>query len=131
MDSTREEGEKLAHSAFDKIVSPSFLWVGLGEGIGLRRGLLCSCSSVGRQIPLSFLERVKDDFNKRYGVEKLLPPSKKFEQNLGSRSRGEKIELLVDKTENHCSQAQDFQQQGTQMRRKMWFQNMKIKLILL
>lgn len=28
-------------------------------------------------------------------------------------------------------QAQDFRQQGTKMRRKMWFQNMKIKLIVL
>lgn len=28
-------------------------------------------------------------------------------------------------------QAQDFRQQGTQMRRKMWFQNMKVKLIVL
>ncbi|KAF2615626.1 hypothetical protein F2Q70_00008287 [Brassica cretica] len=45
--------------------------------------------------------------------------------------RGEKIELLVDKTENLRSQAQDFRTQGTQMRRKMWFQNMKIKLIVL
>ncbi|GAV62744.1 LOW QUALITY PROTEIN: Synaptobrevin domain-containing protein, partial [Cephalotus follicularis] len=44
--------------------------------------------------------------------------------------RGEKIELLVDKIENLRSQA-DFRQQGTQMRRKMWFQNMKIELIVL
>lgn len=28
-------------------------------------------------------------------------------------------------------QAQDFRTQGTQMRRKMWLQNMKIKLIVL
>jgi len=28
-------------------------------------------------------------------------------------------------------QAQDFRQQGTKMRRKMWLQNMKIKLIVL
>ena len=28
-------------------------------------------------------------------------------------------------------QAQDFRTQGTQIRRKMWFQNMKIKLIVL
>jgi len=28
-------------------------------------------------------------------------------------------------------QAQDFRQQGTKIRRKMWFQNMKIKLIVL
>ncbi|KAL8254024.1 hypothetical protein R6Q59_032245 [Mikania micrantha] len=45
--------------------------------------------------------------------------------------RGEKIELLVDKTENLRSQAQDFRTQGTQIRRKMWLQNMKIKLIVL
>ncbi|KAL5702499.1 hypothetical protein ACHQM5_027712 [Ranunculus cassubicifolius] len=45
--------------------------------------------------------------------------------------RGEKIELLVDKTENLRSQAQDFRTQGTQMRRKMWLANMKIKLIVL
>jgi len=28
-------------------------------------------------------------------------------------------------------QAQDFRRQGGQLRRKMWFQNMKIKLIVL
>jgi vesicle-associated membrane protein 72 len=28
-------------------------------------------------------------------------------------------------------QAQDFRQQGTKVRRKMWLQNMKIKLIVL
>ncbi|CAN6458845.1 unnamed protein product [Victoria cruziana] len=45
--------------------------------------------------------------------------------------RDEKIELLVDKTKNLRSQAQDFRTQGTKMRRKLWFQNMKIKLIVL
>ncbi|ONI25444.1 hypothetical protein PRUPE_2G303800 [Prunus persica] len=44
--------------------------------------------------------------------------------------RGEKIELLVDKTDNLRSQAQDFRTQGTKMKRKMWFQNMNIKLIV-
>lgn len=45
--------------------------------------------------------------------------------------RGEKIELLVDKTENLHQQAQDFRTSGTKIRRKMWLQNMKIKLIVL
>lgn len=45
--------------------------------------------------------------------------------------RGEKIELLVDKTENLRDQAQDFRSTGTQLRRKMWLQNMKVKLIVL
>ncbi|CAI0436777.1 unnamed protein product [Linum tenue] len=44
--------------------------------------------------------------------------------------RGEKIELLVDKTENLRSQAQDFRQQGTKIKRKMWYENMKMKLIV-
>ncbi|XP_019166108.1 PREDICTED: putative vesicle-associated membrane protein 726 [Ipomoea nil] len=45
--------------------------------------------------------------------------------------RGEKIELLVDKTEDLRSQAQDFRKQGTQIKKKLWFENMKIKLVVL
>ncbi|KAI7733430.1 hypothetical protein M8C21_003584, partial [Ambrosia artemisiifolia] len=37
--------------------------------------------------------------------------------------RGEKIELLVDKTENLQFQADSFHIQGRQLRRKMWLQN--------
>ncbi|KAG6420021.1 hypothetical protein SASPL_116535 [Salvia splendens] len=44
--------------------------------------------------------------------------------------RGEKIELLVDKTDNLKSQAQDFRKQGTKMKRNMWIENMKIKLVV-
>ncbi|RDX60342.1 Vesicle-associated membrane protein 724 [Mucuna pruriens] len=45
--------------------------------------------------------------------------------------RGENLTILADKTETLRSQAQDFRKQGTQVRRKMWFQNMKIKLVVL
>lgn len=45
--------------------------------------------------------------------------------------RGEKIELMVDKTEQLQFQAQDFQNQGAKIRRKMWFRNTKVKLICL
>ncbi|KAK6933562.1 v-SNARE, coiled-coil homology domain [Dillenia turbinata] len=44
--------------------------------------------------------------------------------------RGERIELLVDKTENLQFQADSFQRQGRQLRRKMWFQNLRIKIIV-
>ncbi|XP_048235433.1 vesicle-associated membrane protein 721 isoform X1 [Ricinus communis] len=158
--------------------------------------------SAGRQIPIAFLERVKEDFNKRYGggkaataqahglnrefgyrfasfyfqiksnefefllkhavliclcyrsklkehmqycvdhpeeISKLAKVKAQVSEVKGVMmeniekvlDRGEKIELLVDKTENLRSQAQDFRQQGTKMRRKMWIQNMKIKLIVL
>ncbi|XP_039048015.1 vesicle-associated membrane protein 721-like isoform X1 [Hibiscus syriacus] len=128
--------------------------------------------SVGRQVPMAFLERIKEDFTKRYGGGKAAAaPANSLSKEFGPKlkehmqycidhpeeiskiakvkaqvsevkgvmmeniekvlDRGEKIELLVDKTENLRYQAQDFRQQGTQMRRKMWLQNMKIKLIVL
>ncbi|KAK6911252.1 v-SNARE, coiled-coil homology domain [Dillenia turbinata] len=128
--------------------------------------------SVGRQVPIAFLERVKEDFNKRYGGGKAATAvAKSLNKEFGPKlkehmqfcvdhpeevsklekvkaqvsevkgvmmeniekvlDRGGKIELLVDKTENLRSQAQDFRQIGTKMRRKMWLKNMKIKLIVL
>ncbi|KAI8001422.1 putative vesicle-associated membrane protein 726 [Camellia lanceoleosa] len=128
--------------------------------------------SVGRQIPMAFLERVKDDFVSRYGGGKAaMAAANSLNKEFGSKlkehmqycvdhpeeisklskvkaqvsevkgvmmeniekvlDRGEKIELLVDKTENLHQQAQDFRSTGTKMRRKMWLQNMKIKLIVL
>ncbi|XP_010943829.1 vesicle-associated membrane protein 727 [Elaeis guineensis] len=44
--------------------------------------------------------------------------------------RGEKIELLVDKTESLQFQADSFQRQGRQLRRKMWLQNLRFKLMV-
>ncbi|KAJ6882749.1 hypothetical protein NC651_029128 [Populus alba x Populus x berolinensis] len=128
--------------------------------------------SAGRQLPMAFLERVKDDFVSKYGGGKAATAqanglNKEFGPKLKEHmkycadhpeeisklakvkaqvsevkgvmmeniekvlDRGEKIELLVDKTENLHSQAQDFRSQGTQIRRKMWLQNMKVKLIVL
>ncbi|XP_057420957.1 vesicle-associated membrane protein 724 [Lotus japonicus] len=45
--------------------------------------------------------------------------------------RGENITILADKTETLHSQAQEFRNKGTKIRRKMWYQNMKIKLVVL
>ncbi|GFP94331.1 vesicle-associated membrane protein 721 [Phtheirospermum japonicum] len=128
--------------------------------------------SAGQQTPIAFLERVKDEFTKKYGggkgatagpnsLKKEFGPKLKEQMQycvdhpeeinhlakvqaqvsevkgvmMGNiekvLDRGEKIELLVDKTENLRSQAQDFKTQGTKMKRKMWIQNMKMKLIVI
>lgn len=133
---------------------------------------MVAIESVGRQIPFAFLERIKEEFSKKYaGGKAATVAARSLNKEFGSKlkeqmqycidhpeeinklakvkaqvsevkgvmmeniekvlDRGEKIELLVDKTENLRSQAQDFRQQGTKIRRKMWFQNMKIKLIVL
>lgn len=44
--------------------------------------------------------------------------------------RGERIELLVDKTESLQFQADSFQRQGRQLRRKMWLQSLQMKLMV-
>ncbi|KAG8494607.1 hypothetical protein CXB51_011987 [Gossypium anomalum] len=145
--------------------------------------------SAGRQVPIAFLERVKEDFVSKYGSGKAATaPANSLNKEFGPKlkehmqycvehpeeinklakiksqvsevkgvmmeniekvlDRGEKIELLVDKTENlhqqvatqfdvydllknDSLQAQDFRNTGTKIRRKMWLQNMKIKLIVL
>ncbi|KAL8104773.1 hypothetical protein AgCh_028814 [Apium graveolens] len=128
--------------------------------------------SVGTQTPIAFLERVKDEFEKKYrgGEAEAVAPkglNKEFGHKLKEQmqfcmdhpeevskiskvqaqvsevkgvmlesiekvlERGEKIELLVDKSENLRAEAQDFRVQGTKMKSKMWLQNMKMKLIVL
>lgn len=44
--------------------------------------------------------------------------------------RGEKIELLVDKTQSLRNSADTFHRQGKQLRRQMWWNNLKMKLII-
>ena len=45
-------------------------------------------------------------------------------------ARGEKIELLVDKTEQLRFTADNFSKSGKKLRRHMWCQNLKMKVIL-
>lgn len=45
-------------------------------------------------------------------------------------TRGEKLDVLVDKTDDLRNQAEKFQKQGHQLRRKMWWQNCRMKLII-
>lgn len=45
-------------------------------------------------------------------------------------ARGEKIELLVDKCDDLQQQAHAFQKQGKQLRSRMWWQNTKMKIVV-
>ncbi|PKU66124.1 vesicle-associated membrane protein 724 [Dendrobium catenatum] len=54
-----------------------------------------------------------------------------FENIEKAIDRGEKLNELAEKTTDLHSQAQDFRKQGTKIRKKMWFHNMKIKLLIL
>ncbi|XP_076898540.1 putative vesicle-associated membrane protein 726 [Bidens hawaiensis] len=132
---------------------------------------IVAVESAGKTLPMAFLDRVKDEFNKKYGGGKAsTAAAKSLSKSFGPKmkeqmkwciahpeeidkiakvkaqvsevkgvmmdniekvlDRGEKIELLVDKTDNLRNQASDFKKQGTKMKRKMWIQNMKIKLIV-
>jgi vesicle-associated membrane protein 72 len=127
--------------------------------------------SAGRQIPVACLDRIKENFLKKYRGGKAATAQANGLKEFGSKikeemkycmehreelsklarvqnqvddikgimrenidkvlNRGEQLEVLVDKTDNLRNQASEFRQTGTQVRRKMWIQNMKIKLIVL
>ncbi|XP_027164186.1 vesicle-associated membrane protein 724 [Coffea eugenioides] len=128
--------------------------------------------SVGKQISIAYLERVRADFKKRYGggkadtaaakslnkefgpimkehmqyiidhadeIEKLLKVKAQVSEvksimleNIDTTiQRGENLTILSNKAEDLRDSAQEFKSKGTQIRRKMWYQNMKIKLIVL
>ncbi|KAM3271249.1 hypothetical protein ACQJBY_041802 [Aegilops geniculata] len=127
--------------------------------------------SAGREVPLAFLERIKEEFNKRYaGGKAATATANSLSKDFGPRlkeqmqycmdhpeevsrlskvqaqvsevkgimienidkviDRGEQIEGLVTRTEQLHDHALDFRTEGTRIRRRMWYQNMKIKLIV-
>lgn len=45
--------------------------------------------------------------------------------------RGENLTVLTHKAEDLQNSARQFKKQGTEIRRKMWYENMKIKLVVL
>ncbi|XP_077241297.1 vesicle-associated membrane protein 727-like [Tasmannia lanceolata] len=151
--------------------------------------LVVAVEAAGRSLPFLFLERVKDDFMKRYGAsiatggphpladeedddlfEDRFSIAYNLDREFGPKlkehmqycmnhpeemsklsklraqitevkgimmdniekvlDRGERIELLVDKTENLQFQADSFQRQGRQLRRKMWLQNLRFKMMV-
>ncbi|CAL5192029.1 unnamed protein product [Lathyrus oleraceus] len=128
--------------------------------------------SFDRHIAMAFLDRIKEEFTKRYGGGKAATATdKSLNKEFGPKlkehmqycverpeevsklvkvkaqvsqvqdvmmqnidqvlNRQVKIDVLMDKTENLRDQAQDFRGQTGQLKIKMWFQNMKIKLIIL
>ena len=45
--------------------------------------------------------------------------------------RGERIELLVDKTETLSQSAFNFKKSSTQLKRSMWFKNVKLMAVII
>jgi vesicle-associated membrane protein 72 len=134
--------------------------------------LVVADEEFGREIIFAFLERVKEDFKRRYAGGKAdLATAHSLDKDYGPKlrdhmqfcvdhpeemnkiskiksqvaevkgimmdniekvlDRGTQIELLVDRTDQLRDQADTFQRTGRKLRRKMWFQNMKVKLIVL
>ncbi|XP_073132756.1 vesicle-associated membrane protein 724 isoform X2 [Henckelia pumila] len=128
--------------------------------------------SVGKQISIAFLERIKADFKNRYGggkadtavakslnkefgpimkehmqyiidhadeIEKLLKVKAQVSEvksimleNIDKTiERGENLTILNNKAEDLRDSAREFKNKGAQIRRKMWYQNMKIKMVVL
>ncbi|KAG6432117.1 hypothetical protein SASPL_103691 [Salvia splendens] len=128
--------------------------------------------SVGKQISIALLERIKADFRKRYGggkadtavakslnkefgplmkehmqyiidhadeIDKLLKVQAQVSEvksimleNIDKTiERGQNLTDLNDKAQDLRESAQVFKKGGVQLRRKLWYQNMKMKLVVL
>nr|GMD57319.1 vesicle-associated membrane protein 727 [Ipomoea batatas] len=120
--------------------------------------LVVADESTGRNVPFVFLE--KDRFSIAYNLDREFGPRLKEHMQYCMNhpdeisklsklkaqitevkgimmdniekvlDRGERIELLVDKTENLQFQADSFQRHGRQLRRKMWLQSLQMKLMV-
>lgn len=44
-------------------------------------------------------------------------------------SRGERLELLIDKTDNLSTQSRAFRTRSTALRRQMWWKNIKVMIL--
>nr|ABA99617.1 Synaptobrevin family protein, expressed [Oryza sativa Japonica Group] len=88
--------------------------------------------SSGRQIPLALLDMIKEDFNKRPRLGEQMKYCMDHPEEV---SKLAKVKAQVSEVKGimmeNIDKAADFRQQGTRVRRKMWYQNMKIKLIVL
>ncbi|KAI7828870.1 vesicle-associated membrane protein [Gamsiella multidivaricata] len=73
------------------------------------------------------IEQVKDVMVQNIGMTKVLNPTSTSERVL---ERGERIELLVDKTDNLNQQAFAFKRRSTALKRTMWWKNVKLMVIL-
>ncbi|EIE19250.1 R-SNARE protein, VAMP72-family [Coccomyxa subellipsoidea C-169] len=81
---------------------------------------------------MDYCQEHPDEMNKIASVQKKVDEVKNIMVDNIEKvlERGEKIELLVDKTDNLRFQADRFHKTGRQLRSKMWWQNMKMKLII-
>lgn len=133
--------------------------------------LVVADEAYGRQIPFSFLERVRDEYEEKYAEKGRTAPAHSMDRTFGPRlkshmeycmahpeeiskiaavqkkvnevkdvmveniekvlQRGERIELLVGKTDDLRNQAEQFQKKGRSLRNQMWWQNCRMKLVVL
>ncbi|GFR41756.1 hypothetical protein Agub_g2512 [Astrephomene gubernaculifera] len=91
-------------------------------------------SSFGKQLKqmMEHATQYPEEYSKVASVQKKVDEVKGImTENIEKvLARGEKLELLTDKTENLMNEADRFQRQGRQLRRKMWWQNCKMKIVV-
>nr|CAB3496979.1 unnamed protein product [Digitaria exilis] len=110
----------------------------------------CDGHTFNYHLPVGFIERVKEDFSKKYsggkaksaaanGLKREYGPKLKehmryCDQHPEEIDKLAKVKAQVTEVKGvmmqNIEKAQDFRQQGTKIRRKMWWENMKMKLIV-
>lgn len=124
-------GRSIPSAFLDKIAS-EFNLKYAEKAVGAKEGSLNS--SFGKQLKqmMEHATQYPEEYSKVASVQKKVDEVKGImTENIEKvLARGEKLELLTDKTENLMNEADRFQRTGRTLRRKMWWQNCKMKIVV-
>ncbi|GIL86019.1 hypothetical protein Vretifemale_14295 [Volvox reticuliferus] len=124
-------GRAIPSAFLDKMAS-EFSMKYADKAQGAKEGALNS--SFGKQLKqmMEHATQYPEEYSKVASVQKKVDEVKGImTENIEKvLARGEKLELLTDKTENLMNEADRFQRSGRNLRRKMWLQNCKMKIVV-
>ncbi|KAI8473369.1 MAG: synaptobrevin-domain-containing protein [Monoraphidium minutum] len=101
------------------------------KGKGLAEGGLSSYSKKLKEL-MEHATQFPEEYSKVAGVQKKVDEVKNIMSDNIEKvlARGEKLDLLVDKTDNLMFEADRFVKSGRALRRKMWWNNCKMKVVM-
>ncbi|KAI1304856.1 hypothetical protein EDD11_005058 [Mortierella claussenii] len=110
----------------------------ISQGFSLLLAVVLSHDARQQQQPIETEEQAKEYFSTNPNADRIKQVQGEIEQvkdvmvhNIERvLERGERIELLVDKTDNLNQQAYAFKKRSAVLRRAMWWKNTKLMIIL-
>ncbi|KAG2452181.1 hypothetical protein HYH02_003212 [Chlamydomonas schloesseri] len=123
---------KTIPSAFIDKVADDFAVKYADKAVGAKEGALQSTFGKQLKAMMEHATQYPEEYSKVASVQKKVDEVKGImTENIEKvLARGEKLELLTDKTENLMFESDRFVRTGRALRRRMWMQNCKMKIVV-